>query len=310
MSDDHDPSGICEHGEIRAACIECIGKPYARPRKAPPTPRPTRTPRSSEEQIAALSGNKDISVPVFKLGPYLDERTDWLLAQGYPHELRPGGWLYLRCDEGLRARVRVRGMRWSERRPWRTGQEAVELGGDEPDNDGAGPGLVFDLAPDTWEPISIELGPLAERQRSGFRYLLTTTSGEVVHLMADDPIPDGDWDPAYAAPEIVSIRLPKPDHDAAIRSLSRLRDSVLKGDSIADELEKALLAGQIAADLLARHSKWCNTGGSWAAAVDPACATAVAMYGFVPERLLDGEDRPVENYADKLAVITRRIEDD
>lgn len=312
MSDDRDPAGICEHDEIRAACIECIGKPYARPQKAPATPRPTHSPRSGEDQIAALSGTKDISVPVFEVGPYLDERTNWLIAQGYPHDLRRGGWLYLRCADGLRGRVRVRGMRWSDHRPWRTGQEAMEFVDGEGTDEGAGPGLVFDLVPDTWERVSIELGELADRQRMGFRYLLTTTSGEVVHLMAQDPVPPGDWDPAYAVPPAEAngmvIELPRCDERTALLALSRLRESLAGAVSIADELERAVLARLISVDLLARHTKWCWTGGSWAAGMDPACGAARAMYGFVPERLLDSENRPATGYGEKLAELKHRIE--
>ena len=305
---DLDPAGICEHGEIRAGCIECIGKPYLRARKAPPPPRPTHSPKSGADAISPLSGTKDISVPVYDILAYLEPHTDWLLAQGYPHDLRPGGWLYLRCDDGLRARVRVRGMRWQDHRPWRTGQEALDLSDGQAVNDGAGPGLVFDLVSETWEPTAVELGPLAERQRSGFRYLLTNRSGGV-HLMADDPVPEGDWDPPYVEPAVNSIRLPKLDRDAALRAINRLRDSLEKAGSVAAELEVAIAKGHIATDLLARHSKWCNTGGSWAAGVDPACAAARAMYGFVPERLLDSEDQRVEGYAAKLLVIKRRVED-
>lgn len=304
MNDVSDPSVLCEHGEYPSACIDCIGKPYVQPRKAPAPARATHSPRSADDVILPLSGTKDISVPVFKIGPYLDEQTNWLLAQGYPHDLRSGGWLYLRCDGGLRGRVRVLGMGWREDRPWRTG--------DDPDERGAGPGLVFTLAADTWEKVDIELGDSADSQRSGFRYLATTTSGEVAHLMANDPIPPGDWDPPFTMPlEAVAgltINLPHPDEVTALRAISRLRESLTSAVTMADELEGALLARRISPDVLARHSKWCHTGGSFAAGMDPALDAARAIYGLVPERLLDSDGRPYPNYAALIAALKRRIE--
>ncbi|MCC5952050.1 MAG: hypothetical protein JJU45_08130 [Acidimicrobiia bacterium] len=129
-----------------------------------------------------------MSVPVYDPQPYLGAWTDWLLAQGYPHDLRAGGWVYLRLDDRLVGRVRARGMVWRDHRPWRTGDGSEQ--GDE-----AGPGLAFDVDPTTWEEVEFELGELADRQRQGYRYLITSSDGRTVqHLMTSDPIPDGDWD--------------------------------------------------------------------------------------------------------------------
>jgi hypothetical protein len=39
------------------------------------------------------------------------------------------------------------------------------------------------------------LGELAENQRSGMRYLITSADGtEIRHLIAREPVPDGDCD--------------------------------------------------------------------------------------------------------------------
>jgi hypothetical protein len=133
--------------------------------------------------IRALEGSKDISVPVHDVGAYLV--TDWVMAtNGYPSDLRQGGWLYLRVDGALRARVRVTAMGWREERPWRTGGTGAD----------AGPGLVFELDSATWQLVCIDLGDDAERMMQGYRYHRTTRSGEVVHLTVGSTIPDGDWD--------------------------------------------------------------------------------------------------------------------
>ncbi len=144
------------------------------------------TPRSADDPIAALSGSKDVSIPMYSLDPYLGARTDWLVAHGYPHDLQRRGWVYLRFEDRLAARVRARGMRWREERPVRNG--AVSSG------DGFGPGLVFDVDPDTWEPFDQGLGEDAERMRQGFRYHLTDNTGVVHHFIAQSSIPEGDWD--------------------------------------------------------------------------------------------------------------------
>lgn len=173
----------CKHGLTVATCSLC--KP---PRPAPPRlKRPTTSPRSPDDPIAPLDGTKDLSTPMYALEPYLGEGTDWLAAlSGYPHDLRPGGWLYLRFEERLAARVRVRAMAWRDERPVRTGDDAT--------GDGFGPGLVFDVDPAAWEPFDQPLGEDAERMRQGYRYHLTDRTGRVHHLIAGDPIPEGDWD--------------------------------------------------------------------------------------------------------------------
>ncbi len=123
---------------------------------------------------------------MYAIDPYLGAKTDWLVSQGYPHDLRPRGWLYLRYQERLAARVRAVGMGWREERPVRTGED--------PGGKGFGPGLVFEVDPETWEPFEQALGKDAERMHQGYRYHLTDRTGVVHHLTAGDSIPDGDWD--------------------------------------------------------------------------------------------------------------------
>lgn len=177
-----DPDEECMHGLTRKTCSLC--KPRA-PRPGPAR-RPTTTPRSADDPIAPLSGTKDVSVPEHSLDPYLGAKTDWLVSQGYPSDLRPRGWIYLRCDDRLAARVRAVGMGWRDERPVRHGED--------PSGKGFGPGLVFVVDPETWEPFDQALGDDADRMRQGYRYHLTDSDRVVHHLMAGDSIPEGDWD--------------------------------------------------------------------------------------------------------------------
>jgi hypothetical protein len=168
----------CIHEMAPGTCSLC--KP--RPKKVARTRRPTTTPHSAEDPIAPLSASKDISRPVFEVEPYIG--TDWLLRQGYPHDLRPNGLLYLRCAQRLAARVRVRAMQRREDRPTRTGAEGGSFG----------PGLVFAVDPATWERFDQDLGGDADRMRQGYRYHLTDRSGVVQHLTKGEANPEGDWD--------------------------------------------------------------------------------------------------------------------
>lgn len=175
-----DPAEICEHGDIRAACIDCLeaSQPY-RPK---PTGGTTTGARSTRPD--RLSGTKDVSVPVYDIDLYMHPGdNDWLIAQGFPHDLRPGGFVYLRQGDALRARTRGVRMEWraGEDRRWRTGDgaEAGEYAVD---------GWVFVVAPGTWERVEFPLGNLAESQRSGLGYLIASADGnEVRHLIARDP---------------------------------------------------------------------------------------------------------------------------
>ena len=53
--------------------------------------------------------------------------------------------------------------------------------------------MVFEVDPDTWEEVDIPLGELADRQRQGYRYLITSGDGlDVRHLTVGDRVPEGD----------------------------------------------------------------------------------------------------------------------
>lgn len=134
----------------------------------------------SPDVIEELDGDRDVSVPVCSADAY--RGATWVPIPGRPHHLRRDGWVYLRHRGALVARVRAVGVAWSPVRPRRT-----PVGPHDP---GFGPGRVLVVDPTTFTDIDIDLGMLASRQRSGLRYLVTTTDGGVVHLRADEPLPN------------------------------------------------------------------------------------------------------------------------
>ncbi len=196
------PDFICEHGEAQpwATCVECMALPRdVRPeRSVEPASVPTTTrtlgrrlPESPDDPIPPLVGNKDVSVPVHDFVRHVTgENSDWLFAGGgFPHHLRNGGWVYLRCDGQLGWRARVRGIGYREVRVNHTG---------EPPSD-QGPGATIELIASTWERVDHDLGELAEKQIQGYRYLYTGRDGELRHVGADAPEPDDlDIDPPYS----------------------------------------------------------------------------------------------------------------
>jgi hypothetical protein len=143
-------------------------------------------PRTEGDPPPPLIGNKDVSVPVYDIDAHTSgDGNDWLFAEnGFPWDLRPGGWVYLRNEGRLGARARVEGIGFRTERRYHTGS------GD------AGPGPTIEVDPATWETVDVDLGELAESQRQGYRYLITTVDGDVVHLSAGKHVPpDIDVDP-------------------------------------------------------------------------------------------------------------------
>jgi hypothetical protein len=144
-------------------------------------------PKTASDPWPDLVGDKDVSVPVYDFVAHAQgPENEWLLAEsGFPWDLRQGGWIYLRHDGRLGARARVKGIEFREKRVQHTGNP-IDLG--------PGPAIAVDAA--TWEFVDIDLGDLAESQRQGYRYLITTTAGKVVHLTAREAVsPDIEVDP-------------------------------------------------------------------------------------------------------------------
>ena len=173
----------CLHGLTIATCSLCRPQPT----KPIAARRPTTVAEVGEGSDKAAGGTKDVSMPVHALDPYLGEQTDWMpCVGGYPHDLRPDGWLYLRCDGRYGARARVVGLEWRDERPYRTG--AVEPG------DGFGPGLAFVIDEESWMAFSQAFGDDADNLREGYRYHRRVRAGELRRFRAGEPILDGDWE--------------------------------------------------------------------------------------------------------------------
>lgn len=156
---------LCEHNEIEAACLDCFGKPKKLAPQAKVTRRTTKTPASGNDVIAPFSGALDMSMPVEDAEVLHGEGT--LPARIFPHHLRRGGWVYLRCDDALKGRVKAKKMVWNEERSE----------------------MAIEVDPTTWdESVDVPLGRLAEQQRTGYRYLATNDDNSVTHYMGGRPV--------------------------------------------------------------------------------------------------------------------------
>ena len=146
----------------------------------------------ADDPLPDLIGDRDVSYPVWAFDEHIEgPGNEWLFGeQGFPWGLRQGGWIYLRSDGVLGARVRVKGIGFREARCEHTGDEKRDLG----------PGSTIEGEPSTWERCEHRLGDLADSQRQGYRYLITKRDGEIMHLMAGQQIPpELDLDPPSPA---------------------------------------------------------------------------------------------------------------
>lgn len=170
----------CQHGEFEAACLECLAMPKKVTPPPPTTPRATKNPSSKSDKISPLAGELDMSVPVHTVDEIIGSAC--LPARAFPHYLRRAGWVYLRSEEKLQARVKATKVVWTE--------ERIDLA--DPTRD-LGAGIAIEVDPRTWDDdIDIELGWLASRQRDGFRYLKTNDDDTVTHYMGGKPIVERD----------------------------------------------------------------------------------------------------------------------
>lgn len=166
----------CEHGEVQAACLECLAMPKKVTPPPPPTPRATKNPSSPKDKISPLAGDLDMSVPVHTVDELVGSKA--LAARAFPHYLRRSGWIYLRTRTRLTARVKATKVVWQTERD--------DLF--DPDRD-LGAGIAIEVDPKTWDTdIDIELGDLATRMRHGFRYLKTNDDDSVTHYMGGKPV--------------------------------------------------------------------------------------------------------------------------
>ncbi len=167
----------CEHDELRAACLECLAMPKKVAPQPSASPRATKNPTCETDKISPLGGDLDMSIPIEAVGPLVG--SDWLAARTFPHYLRRSGWIYLRCEDRLQARVKAVKVIWRAERKVPT--EAAYI-----DN---GPGLAVQIDASTWDTsIDVDLGLHAESQRHGYRYLKTNEDNTVTHYRGGRPI--------------------------------------------------------------------------------------------------------------------------
>ncbi|MEM7323933.1 MAG: hypothetical protein AAF531_12670 [Actinomycetota bacterium] len=173
----------CEdHGEVMAACLECLAMPKKVTPPPPTTPRATKNPSSAKDKISPLAGELDMSMPVADVGDVIGREV--LPARAFPHYLRRSGWIYLRSEDRLQARVKATKVVWID--------ERIDLA--DPSRD-LGPGIGIEVDPKSWDDdVKIELGAQAARQRDGFRYLKTNDDDTVTHYLGGKPVQELDDD--------------------------------------------------------------------------------------------------------------------
>ena len=167
----------CEHDEMKAACLECLAMPKKVAPQPTAAPRATKNPTSEADKISPLGGDLDVSLPVDAIEPLVG--SDWLTARTFPHYLRRSGWIYLRSNGHLSARVKATKVTWRAERKVPTEGPFEDLG----------PGLAIQVDPRTWDDtIDIDLGEHAERQQHGYRYLKTNEDDTVTHYRGGRPV--------------------------------------------------------------------------------------------------------------------------
>lgn len=166
----------CEHGEVEAACLDCLAMPKKVNLPPPPKPRATKNPSSDKDKISPFAGDLDMSVPVMDVNSVFG--SQYLAARAFPHYLRRSGWIYIRCQDKLQARVKAAKVVWRDDRTDLT----------EPERD-LGAGIAIEVDPQSWDNgIDIDLGQHAERQRDGFRYLKTNPDDTITHYIGGKPV--------------------------------------------------------------------------------------------------------------------------
>ncbi len=182
MSTDTATIAYCEHDEVEAACLECLAMPKKVTPPRPTTPRATKNPSSAKDKISPLAGDLDMSLPVVDPGVAIGLAC--LPARAFPHYLRRSGWIYLRSEGRLQARVKATKVVWEDDR-----SDLADPGRD------LGPGIAIEVDARTWDAeVDIDLGQLADQQRDGFRYLMTNDDDTVTHYRGGKPIVDLDED--------------------------------------------------------------------------------------------------------------------
>jgi len=173
----------CEHDEMRAACLECLAMPKKITPQPTASPRATKNPTSEADKISPLGGDLDMSLPVDMVTPLLG--SDWLAAHAFPHYLRRSGWIYLRCNGALQARVKAMKVVWRAERKVPTEGPFTDIGS----------GLAIQIDPRTWDDsVDIDLGEHAASQQHGYRYLKTNEDDTITHYRGGRPVVESNGD--------------------------------------------------------------------------------------------------------------------
>lgn len=149
------------------------------------TARPSRTlPKSVGDDSPPLVGDKDLAyeIPDTNLRYHVQGADKvWLPISTMPTELRSNGWVYLKSDDRVVARCRVKGVGYRDQR-W--SHESAETTSD------VGPGPTLELSGD-WEFMSVDIGPNGAVEIRGYSYLATGDDGVVRPTEAADPASRG-----------------------------------------------------------------------------------------------------------------------
>jgi hypothetical protein len=138
-----------------------------------------------------LKGGFDaVSLPV-EAGPGVkafigSDRNDWLFPVGSgktegaegvcPQRLNTPGWIFLRTEQRLQARVKFVGVDYAQAR-------REHIASDDGVHHDRGAGYLLRVDPSTWERIDI---PISVRQSgNGYRYYDVTTDGTVIFRTVD-----------------------------------------------------------------------------------------------------------------------------
>jgi hypothetical protein len=134
-----------------------------------------KLPATADDPLPELRGSHDLVYPIHDLADHRDgPDNDWLFLTVFPRGLRARGWIYVKAQGAIRARVRVVGVGFRTNVHEHTPDEA---GAHAPVASTA----TLELDSTTWELLDV---PAAVTHQQGFRYLDTDeANGVITHLV-------------------------------------------------------------------------------------------------------------------------------
>lgn len=97
-------------------------------------------------------------------------------------------------------------------------------------------------------------------------------------------------------PRANEVPLPSVREGVALEAIQRLEQNHGSAMIIARKLRDAVGERRIEEEVLAHHSRWCHSDGGFRESVKPARDAARAMYGFIPERLIETDESRTPDY--------------